>query len=70
MHLVIANADTNSEDEMEQLRASIDFLVELCETDSPVRSVAHFIICLSKNKETVNYRLIFWCVNCNHMLSF
>ncbi|XP_068310862.1 protein MULTIPOLAR SPINDLE 1 [Pyrus communis] len=29
-------SDTNSEDEMEQLRASIDFLVELCETDSPV----------------------------------
>ncbi|CAN6540577.1 unnamed protein product [Malus baccata var. baccata] len=29
-------SDTNSEDEMEQLRASIDFLVELCEGDSPV----------------------------------
>ncbi|RXH74236.1 hypothetical protein DVH24_028957 [Malus domestica] len=29
-------SDTNSEDEMEQLRASIDFLVELCESDSPV----------------------------------
>lgn len=42
MHLVISSADINSEDEMEQLRASVDFLVELCETNSPVRSTSYF----------------------------
>lgn len=42
MHLVISSADINSEDEMEQLRASVDFLVELCETGSPVRSTSYF----------------------------
>ncbi|XP_050385636.1 protein MULTIPOLAR SPINDLE 1 isoform X2 [Argentina anserina] len=33
-------SDMNSEDEMELLRASVDFLVELCETDSPVEEAS------------------------------
>lgn len=32
----VMNIDLNSEDEVEQLRASVDFLVELCDTVSPV----------------------------------
>ncbi|XP_047326204.1 protein MULTIPOLAR SPINDLE 1 [Impatiens glandulifera] len=31
-------SDCNSEDEIEQLRASVDFLVEICGTDFPVKS--------------------------------
>lgn len=31
------NIDLNSEDEVEQLKASVDFLVDLCDTVSPVR---------------------------------
>ncbi|ONH98757.1 hypothetical protein PRUPE_7G265000 [Prunus persica] len=51
-------ADINSEDEMEQLRASVDFLVELCETGSPVEETnvanwshqaADFILASLKN---------------------
>ncbi|XP_021814009.1 protein MULTIPOLAR SPINDLE 1 isoform X1 [Prunus avium] len=51
-------ADINSEDEMEQLRASVDFLVELCETNSPVEEAnvanwshqaADFILASLKN---------------------
>ncbi|CAB4288876.1 unnamed protein product [Prunus armeniaca] len=51
-------ADINSEDEMEQLRASVDFLVELCETSSPVEETnvanwshqaADFILASMKN---------------------
>ncbi|PRQ46100.1 hypothetical protein RchiOBHm_Chr2g0085451 [Rosa chinensis] len=33
-------SDMNSEDEMELLRASVDFLVELCETSSPVEEAS------------------------------
>lgn len=33
----LMNIDLNSEDEVEQLRASVDFLVDLCDTVSPVR---------------------------------
>ena len=40
--MLVVGADMNSEDEMELLRASVDFLVELCETASPVSFVSIF----------------------------
>ena len=38
-------ADFNSEDETEQLRASVDFLVELSDTVSPVRLLHLLFLC-------------------------
>lgn len=35
-------ADCSGEDEIEQLRASVDFLVELCDTVNPVK-VRYFL---------------------------
>lgn len=36
MYGLVIGADTVCEDEAEQLRASVDFLVELCDKASPV----------------------------------
>jgi hypothetical protein len=45
MNFLVIIADSNTEVETEQLRASVDFLVELCDTVSPVRLLDLLCFC-------------------------
>lgn len=44
-HNCCENVELNWEDELDQLRASVDYLVELCETVSLVSVCLHMICC-------------------------
>jgi hypothetical protein len=48
MYFLVIIADSNIEVDTEQLRASVDFLVELCDTVCPVRllDLLYFFACL------------------------
>lgn len=46
MQILATNTELSYEDEAEQLRASVDFLVELCDTVSPVTErLTEFFLC-------------------------